>query len=93
MGYLGETWNAYDQTLALASCSNMQRHSMRVAYYLGVRAMLDAICESGELDQPQRVEFIKDVAREWHDFQEASTAEAVEWMGGLIFGDASGCGQ
>jgi len=83
MGYLNDTWGEIDHTLTLAECSQVQRRSMRISYYLGIKAMLDAIRDSGDMEIDERAQFITEIAREWRDFQTASTAEAI---GATVFG-------
>lgn len=69
MGYLNETWMGYDAELAAAPSSEDKRECMRIAFYLGVKAMLDAMVEGANMERAECLQFMHEITDEWRDFQ------------------------
>ncbi|CAG9258525.1 hypothetical protein PUN4_320016 [Paraburkholderia unamae] len=69
MGYLGESWMNYDAGLVATDAPAAKRECMRIAFYLGVKTMLDAMLESAEMERPEFMQFMKEITDEWQDFQ------------------------
>lgn len=81
MGYLSETWMGYDAELAGAESSPGKRECMRIAFYLGVKAMLDAMVEAADMERPEFLQFMHEITDEWRDFQVDFAATALAMIG------------
>lgn len=76
MGYLNDAWAAYDGQLAAAESSPGKRECMRIAFYLGVKAMLEAMTEAADMERAEFLQFMGEIAEEWRDFQLDCAAQA-----------------